>query len=76
MREPPHVYQNRADGYDPFYMHYCAVCNGYYGVPHNSSCLKPTGCDFSPLDCACRKHQEQQGKPRQGSHGWICKLYM
>lgn len=70
--ERPHVYQNRADGHDVYFMHYCPVCNGYYGVPHNATCMKKGGCDaWEPHNCACRKHREQYGHPREGYYGWI-----
>ena len=75
MGEPVHVYQNRRPGLRIEDMHFCATCNGYYGVPHRE-CPSRLGCRhlaFGQLSamCACRKHQEAAGLPREGSYGWI-----
>lgn len=67
MSEPVHVYQNRKLGYKLEDMHYCGVCNGYYGVPHDDVHPKHEAWDW----CACRKHVEARGEPREGPHGWI-----
>ena len=69
-REMPHVYQNRKDWYDVDKMHFCPVCNGFYGVPHDG-CAEWRGCRGSQFQCACRKHTEMRGSKREGTHGWI-----
>ena len=70
MSEAPHVYQNREDGYAFRDMHYCPICNGYYGVPHDQCGVKG-GCPIPQGSCACRNHTIMRGEPRQGWHGWI-----
>ena len=68
--EMPHVYQNRTDTYPIAVMHFCPVCNGYYGVPH-PRCMLRDGCKNGVANCACRYHRELAGKSRQGEFGWI-----
>ena len=70
--EMPHVYQNRTDTYPIRAMHFCPVCNGYYGVPHQE-CVSKGGCKNRMGNCACRYHRELAGKSRQGECGWVTK---
>jgi len=70
--EPVHVYQNTSFPSHVSTMHFCPVCNGYYGVPH-WGCASRGGCENRAPLCACRRHRELEGKSRQGEFGWIVK---
>lgn len=59
------VYVHIGTGHTPS-RHYCLVCDGYYGVPHDV--IDHHVNEFRRYGCACRPCQERSGTfPREGT---------
>lgn len=68
-----HIYRNRSDDTRPVEeLHFCAACDGYYGVPHtNSHCQRRETSTWMSDSCACRFCRRRHGKPIEGAFGVI-----